>query len=152
MAIVAAAVVGYGGGKLLAFAKHRDWTSDVSEQIAILALAPLAYEGSVWIGGNGFVGGILFGAVTTGLLKPACRFTETIFRDHETRHDHGYLQASTPLRLASWAGRKPFAEELDAGVEGVGLAGCGLCGGGMVLAGAVLAGSWFGAGPPPGGQ
>ena len=68
LAIVAAAVVGYGGGKLLAFAKHRDWTSDVSEQIAILALALLAYEGSVWIGGNGFVAafvaGILFGAVT----------------------------------------------------------------------------------------
>ena len=82
LAIVAAAVVGYGGGKLLAFAKHRDWTSDVSEQIAILALALLAYEGSVWIGGNGFVaafvGGILFGAVTRGLLEPAGRFTETL--------------------------------------------------------------------------
>ena len=75
LAIVAAAVVGYGGGKLLAFAKNRGWTSDVSEQIAIVALALLAYEGSVWIGGNGFVaafvGGILFGAVSRGLLEPA---------------------------------------------------------------------------------
>jgi NhaP-type Na+/H+ or K+/H+ antiporter len=82
LAILAAAVVGYGGGKLLAFAKHRGWTSDVSEQIAILALALLAYEGSVWIGGNGFVaafvGGILFGAVTRGALEPSGRFTETL--------------------------------------------------------------------------
>ena len=68
LAIVAAIVVGYLGGKLLAFAKDRGWTSDVSEQIAILALALLAYQGSVAIGGNGFIaafaGGILFGAAT----------------------------------------------------------------------------------------
>ena len=41
----------------------------MSEQIAILALALLAYEGSVAIGGNGFIaafaGGMLFGAPPT---------------------------------------------------------------------------------------
>ena len=41
------------------------WTFGVSEQIAILALALLAYEGSIAAGGNGFVatfaGGILSG-------------------------------------------------------------------------------------------
>jgi sodium/hydrogen antiporter len=83
LAIVAAAVVGYVGGKLLSYAKSRGWTSDVSEQIAILALALLAYEGSVAIGGNGFVAafgaGLLFGAVTSGqgLAAPG-EFTETI--------------------------------------------------------------------------
>ena len=35
----------------------RGWTSGVSEQIAILALALLAYEGAVAIGGNGFIAG-----------------------------------------------------------------------------------------------
>ena len=45
LAIVAAVVVGYIGGKILTFAKDRGWTSGVSEQIAILALALLAYEG-----------------------------------------------------------------------------------------------------------
>ena len=82
LAIVAAVVVGYIGGKLLAFAKDRGWTSGVSEQIAILALAFLAYEGAVAIGGNGFIagfaGGILFGAATRGRLAKPVQFTETL--------------------------------------------------------------------------
>jgi sodium/hydrogen antiporter len=82
LALVAAGVVGYGGGKLLAVAKARGWTSAVSEQIAILALALLAYEGSVTIGGNGFVAafaaGIMFGAVTGGRLQSPGQFTETL--------------------------------------------------------------------------
>jgi sodium/hydrogen antiporter len=82
LAIVAAVVVGYIGGKLMAFAKDHGWTSDVSEQIAILALALLAYEGSVAIGGNGFVaafaGGILFGAATRRRLDEPVQFTETL--------------------------------------------------------------------------
>ena len=83
LAIVAAIVVGYLGGKLLAWAKDHGWTSEVSEQVAILALALLAYVGAVAIGGNGFVaafvGGILFGAATRrGRLKEAGRFTETL--------------------------------------------------------------------------
>jgi len=75
-------VVGYIGGKLLAFARERGWTSGVSEQIAILALALLAYEGAVAIGGNGFIagfaGGILFGAATRGRLEEPVQFTETL--------------------------------------------------------------------------
>ena len=82
LAIVAAVVVGYLGGKLLAFANDRGWTSGVSEQIAILALALLAYQGSVAIGGNGFIaafaGGILFGAATSGRLAAPVAFTETL--------------------------------------------------------------------------
>jgi NhaP-type Na+/H+ or K+/H+ antiporter len=82
LAIVTAVVVGAGGGKLLAVAKARNWTSQVSEQIAILGLALLAYEGSVAIGGNGFVAafgsGILFGGVTKGRLAAAGAFTETL--------------------------------------------------------------------------
>ncbi len=83
LAVAAAAVVGFAGGKLLAFAKHRGWTSEVSEQIAILALALLAYSGSVAIGGNGFVaafgGGIAFRAVTKGRhLAAAGALTETL--------------------------------------------------------------------------
>ena len=82
LAIVAAVVVGYIGGKLLAFATDRGWTSGVSEQIAILALALLAYEGAVAIGGNGFIagfaGGISFGAATRGRLAKPVQFTETL--------------------------------------------------------------------------
>lgn len=82
LAIVAAVVVGYLGGKAMAVAADRGWTSDVAEQIAILALALLAYEGSVAIGGNGFVaafaGGILFGAATRRRMGRPVRFTETL--------------------------------------------------------------------------
>ena len=82
LAILAAVVVGYVGGKLLALANDRGWTSEVSEQIAILALALLAYQGSVAIGGDGFVaafaGGILFGAATRRRLAAPVQFTETL--------------------------------------------------------------------------
>jgi NhaP-type Na+/H+ or K+/H+ antiporter len=82
LAIVAAVVVGYIGGKLLAFANERGLTSEVSEQIAILALALLAYQGAVTIGGNGFIaafaGGILFGAATRRRLAKPVQFTETL--------------------------------------------------------------------------
>jgi sodium/hydrogen antiporter len=82
LAIVAAVVVGYVGGKLLAFANDRGWTSGVSEQIAILGLALLAYQGAVTIGGNGFIaafaGGILFGAATRRRLAEPVQFTETL--------------------------------------------------------------------------
>lgn len=82
LAIVAAVIVGYLGGWLLAFAMRRSWTSGVSEQIAILALALLAYGGSVAIGGNGFIaafaGGVLFGSVTKRRLTKPVQFTETL--------------------------------------------------------------------------
>ena len=54
----------------------------MSEQIAILALALLAYGGAVAIGGNGFIaafaGGILFGAATRRRLAEPVQFTETL--------------------------------------------------------------------------
>ena len=82
LAIVAAVVVGYLGGKLLAFANERRWTSEVFDQIAILALALLAYQGSVTIGGNGFIaafaGGMLFGAATRQRLAEPVQFAERI--------------------------------------------------------------------------
>jgi sodium/hydrogen antiporter len=82
LAIATAIVVGYLGGKALAFAKDHGWTSEVAEQIAILALALLAYQGAVAIGGNGFIaafaGGILFGAATRRRPAEAVQFTETV--------------------------------------------------------------------------
>jgi NhaP-type Na+/H+ or K+/H+ antiporter len=82
LAVLAAVIVGYIGGKLLALAADHGWTSATAEQIAILALALLAYEGSVAVGGNGFIaafaGGILFGAVTRERLEARVQFTETL--------------------------------------------------------------------------
>ena len=82
LALATAAVVGYVGGKFLIYANSHGWTTDVSEQIAILALALLAYEGAVAIGGNGFVSafaaGVLFGAATRGRLSAPGRFAVTL--------------------------------------------------------------------------
>ena len=52
LAIFAAVVVGLVGGKALAFASDKGWTSEVSEKLAILALALLAYGGAVGSAGT----------------------------------------------------------------------------------------------------
>jgi NhaP-type Na+/H+ or K+/H+ antiporter len=82
LAIVAAAAVGVIGGRLLMFARERGWTSAVSEELTVLALALLSYVGAVAIGGNGFVaafvGGLLFGASTRSRIHEPVEFTETI--------------------------------------------------------------------------
>jgi NhaP-type Na+/H+ or K+/H+ antiporter len=82
LAICAAVVVGFLGGRLLALASEHGWTSGVSERLAVLALALLAYVGAVSIGGNGFVaafaGGLLFGSATRGRLSGSIEFTETL--------------------------------------------------------------------------
>ena len=82
LALIVAVSVGVAGGMLLRAAHRRGYTSEVSEQLAILALALLAYLGSVAIGGNGFiaafVGGLTFGASTRGTMHGATEFTETI--------------------------------------------------------------------------
>jgi NhaP-type Na+/H+ or K+/H+ antiporter len=67
LAVLVAAVVGGAGGWFLSTASRRGWTSPVSEQLAVLALAILSYVAAVWMGGNGFVSafaaGLIFGAV-----------------------------------------------------------------------------------------
>jgi sodium/hydrogen antiporter len=81
-AFATALVVGVIGGWLLTAASDRGWTSSVSEQLAILALAFLSYGGAVAIGGNGFVAafiaGIFFGAMTRGRKHRSVEFTETL--------------------------------------------------------------------------
>ena len=79
LAILVALVVGGLGGGLLSAASQRGWTSTVSEQLCVLALAALAYVGAVEIGGNGFVSafsaGLIFGAVASRQER-AIGFTE----------------------------------------------------------------------------
>lgn len=81
LALAAAAVAGWVGGRLTAAARERGWTSTTSEHLAAFALALLAFQGAVAVGGNGFVaafvGGLLFNASTRGKLREAVEFTET---------------------------------------------------------------------------
>jgi NhaP-type Na+/H+ or K+/H+ antiporter len=82
LAVLAALAVGLAGGWLVGQARSHGWTSPASEQLAVLALAVLAYTGSVAIGGNGFVaaflGGLLFGRATKRRLDGPVEFSETV--------------------------------------------------------------------------
>jgi len=81
IALIVAVTVGGAGGWLVALGRRRGWSSRTSEQLAVLALAVIAYAGSVALGGNGFVaafvGGIAFGAVAGRGLHDAVGYVET---------------------------------------------------------------------------
>ncbi len=72
--------VGFAGGFLLTLADARHWTSPVSRQLFVLALAGSCYLVSVSAGGNGFiaafVGGLAFGRGSRRREEGAVRFTE----------------------------------------------------------------------------
>jgi NhaP-type Na+/H+ or K+/H+ antiporter len=79
LALVVAAIVGGVGGWCRSAASRRGWTSGVSEQLGVLALALLAYVGAVAVGGNGFVGAFAAGMIFRAVGRPgheAIAFTE----------------------------------------------------------------------------
>jgi len=73
--------VGIAGGFLLRVADSRRWTTALSRQLFVLALAASCYLVAVSIGGNGFiaafVGGLAFGFGSRQREESAIRFTET---------------------------------------------------------------------------
>ena len=73
--------LGFGGGLLLRLADRRGWTSGVSRQLFVLALAAACYLLAAGVGGNGFiaafVGGLAFGRGSERREESAVRFTET---------------------------------------------------------------------------
>ena len=79
--IAVGVALGLVGGFLLVLADRRHWTSPVSRQLFVLALAVACYLVAVSAGGNGFiaafVGGLAFGAGTRQRDEDAVRFTET---------------------------------------------------------------------------
>ncbi len=78
--LVVGVAVGYVGGSLLRLADGKGWTSAVSRQLFVLALAGSCYLVSVGAGGNGFIaafiGGLAFGRGARGVEGDAVRFTE----------------------------------------------------------------------------
>lgn len=68
------AAVGFAGGWLLRQARRHGWTAEDFTGIGVLALALVAYETAIVLGGNGFVaafcGGMAFGAAA-GKRAPA---------------------------------------------------------------------------------
>ena len=81
IAVVIAVLVGGVGGLLLRGSAAREWSSDLSAELAVLALAGMSYVGAVWCGGNGFVAafaaGLFFAAATGERFRPATGLTET---------------------------------------------------------------------------
>jgi NhaP-type Na+/H+ or K+/H+ antiporter len=78
--LLAGAVVGGAGGWLLVVAERSGWTSSLSRQLAVIALAFGAYATSVAFGGNGFIGafvaGLAFGVGSRRAEEGAEVFTE----------------------------------------------------------------------------
>ncbi len=67
LGVLVGAGVGLAGGFLLAWARRTGWGLPEFVPLAALALALLTYTGTLWAGGNGFVGafvgGLAFGSV-----------------------------------------------------------------------------------------
>ena len=82
VALVVAVVLGVVGGALVGYAKQRGLTTPISEQLAVVTLAPLSYLVAVQLGGNGFVAafvaGLCFGSASRHTLHDATEFTETV--------------------------------------------------------------------------
>ncbi|MEU4596460.1 cation:proton antiporter [Nocardia sp. NPDC023988] len=81
IAAVVAVCVGGSGGAVLRRCRAHAWTSRLSEQSAVLALALLCYFVAVAVDGNGFVaaflGGVCFGHLVDDELRAQTEFTET---------------------------------------------------------------------------
>lgn len=75
-------VMGWLGGALLRRTHERGWTSEGSEDLAVIALALLSYTGSVASGGNGFVAafvaGLLFGSRSHHRFAHASEFGDKV--------------------------------------------------------------------------
>ena len=80
LAVLVGALLGIIGGLLVATADERGWSSNLSRQPGVLALALLVYGSAITIGGNGFIaaffGGLLFGAVTRGRIAKSAEYAE----------------------------------------------------------------------------
>jgi NhaP-type Na+/H+ or K+/H+ antiporter len=72
--------VGLAGGWLVSWASKREWMTDSSQRIALLALAIIAWALADQIGGNGFiaafVGGLAVGPTVERVGEQLIRFTE----------------------------------------------------------------------------
>ena len=82
IAFLVALAVGAVSGRLIRSAHDRGWTSHLSERLAVLATALLAYGGAVAADGNGFVAafvaGIVFAVASKGQLHEPVEFTEDL--------------------------------------------------------------------------
>ena len=80
LAVIVGSLTGLGGGWLLTQTERHKWTTEISEQLAILGLSLAAYFTSLAVGGNGFiaafVAGIVFGAATRDRFAKSTELTE----------------------------------------------------------------------------
>ena len=72
--VLSGILVGALGGWLLKEADRRGLSDPAYEGIAVLALAGLAYLGTVALGGNGFVAAFVAGLAFGAILKRRCKF------------------------------------------------------------------------------
>jgi NhaP-type Na+/H+ or K+/H+ antiporter len=80
LGILIGAGVGLAGGWLVSWASKREWMTDSSQRLALLALAIIAWALADTVGGNGFiaafVGGLTVGPTVERVGEQLIRFTE----------------------------------------------------------------------------
>ncbi len=79
--ILVGAGVGCVGGWLIGWASGHDWMSGVYRQIAVLALAVLAFTLAVEVGGNGFIATFTAGLAVGLVARHACSHIEEFTED-----------------------------------------------------------------------
>ena len=71
---LAGIVVGYAGGKAVAYAHRRQWMSGGAEGVIVLAIAFLSFALAELVHGNGFIAAFVGGLVFGNVLKRRCEF------------------------------------------------------------------------------
>lgn len=73
-------LVGWVGGRVLTWSASKEWATESTQRIGTLALAAIAYAGSGFLGGNGFVAafvaGLAVGTTARSLLGGTTAFAE----------------------------------------------------------------------------
>lgn len=80
LGVLAGAVTGWAGGRLLQRSAARGWTTETTQRIGTLSLAAIAFALAESVGGNGFVAafvaGLVVGSTARSLLEATSIFAE----------------------------------------------------------------------------
>lgn len=70
LGVVAGAVIGAAGGRLVQASVERGWTTEASQRTAAMAVAGVAYAVATLIGGNGFIATFVAGLAANAVARP----------------------------------------------------------------------------------
>ena len=72
VAVIVGVAVGYGGGRLVTLATHRNWMNQTFERLSSVAIAVIAFGVTVALDGSGFIAAFVAGMVLGATAKEIC--------------------------------------------------------------------------------